>query len=1071
MIRNRPLSDAEKLKLGKILAQAASPTERASGDYFQPLPQQDNDLIAMRETAWIKAVTNGDRALFDKLLAVRGLSAEDVRKRLGNVVLADFNRLPSWGEALVEMLEAGMYDDDLDEPITQGELIPSETLQEMGLLAETPWRFQKAFAPFLCAANRWLEQRAAELGLVISRQARRKLSLHLLQRLLSVTANLLIAPIQLIDTFGGCTGRVGASFYEGLFAESQDMLSAWLDLIALFPASARALGIMWRHWGLFAQELLERLAVDQALLAKEFFDRQTLGELIDCAPASGDTHDHGRTVTILTFAGDKKVVYKPRDLRIAAVFMNLVELLNTSLDLPLPTRKILPRANYTWEEFITARPCENLEQVRHFYTRMGMYLGLLELLGGTDFTIDNLLVVGENPVLIDLETLFTPRWQINSAELNPVDMDAHDIRPPTTLLQIGMLPAPVTGDPGRRATDYAPLGNWNFALPFRSAMPRKTETGEIEIIQDYMVWKPSSTTPILLDAPTHATDYAPEILNGYHAMHVCLRQNSQHLMGDQGLLAQMAEMPVRSLFRNSQLYIRVQETSLVASSLRDGTAREISLERLWKKYLTMACSPGLVVSEIDGVRDLDIPLFQAHPGDTALFLTDGAAIPNVFESTALNRAQKHLAQMNDASLHDGLDIIKTALGTVAPNLNASRFARTHAPHTSETRIRDADGWLEQAITIGRLILAQAQSNRTGELMWMGLTHLPWCDARLITLLSPDILSGTGGIAIVLADLARLSRLDEFAQATRSIWMPLERGIKSWDLIFSYQEHALATKRPDLFYCGAFYGIGASVYALVRSQRALEDTGHVANWARHLDAVSLPVLEQASPSDLISGKAGFVLALAQMFANGEYPQLATIATALGRNLIALRSDAGIFPLPPYPEGITMLDGLADTQAGIALALTRLATITHSAEFALDDQAFESLTQMPLRLTAGALLVRLALARERSMMLDSVLSAVRGWLECDLALLLSKELLEHLEVAITLFQVSGQDEFYARAVACGNELVLRHRMSGSWFPEYLTVDRHNLSAVTGVSAIAHAFMKLASPQQVSSIRLLE
>ena len=84
----------------------------------------------------------------------------------------------------------------------------------------------------------------------------------------------------------------------------------------------------------------------------------------------------------LTFAGGQQVVYKPKDLRVSALFQDLLADLNESgLSPRLAVRTIIPRGRYAWEEFVTHSPCETESDVRDYYVRMGALARVLQLLG------------------------------------------------------------------------------------------------------------------------------------------------------------------------------------------------------------------------------------------------------------------------------------------------------------------------------------------------------------------------------------------------------------------------------------------------------------------------------------------------------------------------------------------------------------------------------------------------------------------------------------------------------------------------------------------------------------------
>src|SRR5690606_10332068 len=60
-------------------------------------------------------------------------------------------------------------------------------------------------------------------------------------------------------------------------------------------------------------------------------------------------------------------------------------------------------------EFAEAARCTAADDVHRFYVRAGMLLALVHAMGGTDFHLENIVACSEQPVLVDLETLLSPR--------------------------------------------------------------------------------------------------------------------------------------------------------------------------------------------------------------------------------------------------------------------------------------------------------------------------------------------------------------------------------------------------------------------------------------------------------------------------------------------------------------------------------------------------------------------------------------------------------------------------------------------------------------------------------------
>nr|HRC76643.1 hypothetical protein [Kouleothrix sp.] len=92
------------------------------------------------------------------------------------------------------------------------------------------------------------------------------------------------------------------------------------------------------------------------------------------------------------------------------------------------------------------------------------------------------------------------------------------------------------------------------------------------------------------------------------------------------------------------------------------------------------------------------------------------------------------------------------------------------------------------------------------------------------------------------------------------------------------------------------------------------------------------------------------------------------------------------------------------------------------------------------------------------------------QADVAGHSSRALLDGLEVASAAYRASQERRYAHVAQALGQALWQRRQAHGSWFPETFAADRHNLSAIWGVGAVAHALLRLEHPRQIQSIRLV-
>ena len=171
-----------------------------------------------------------------------------------------------------------------------------------------------------------------------------------------------------------------------------------------WPMLARELALAMGHWRSSVGKLLDRLEQDRTALANEFPGAE--GEIIQVDGELGDGHRGGQRVMGLTFAGGRRLIYKPRGLQMDVAWHDLIEWLrarNPASQLRAPIA--LDRGDYGWVEFVEAgSPADPAA----YYRSAGELLALAWICGGSDFHEENVIATANGPVLIDLETLFTP---------------------------------------------------------------------------------------------------------------------------------------------------------------------------------------------------------------------------------------------------------------------------------------------------------------------------------------------------------------------------------------------------------------------------------------------------------------------------------------------------------------------------------------------------------------------------------------------------------------------------------------------------------------------------------------
>src|SRR5207344_2189252 len=118
------------------------------------------------------------------------------------------------------------------------------------------------------------------------------------------------------------------------------------------------------------------------------------------------------------------------------------------------------RDGYGWAGHVEPGPCADAAGLARFYRRQGAHLALLYPLQGTDIHFENVIACGDEPVLIDVETLFHPL----TAPPPPAGSDPAAAALDSSVFRTSLLPRFVLGDDA--ALDVSGLGgDHGAALP------------------------------------------------------------------------------------------------------------------------------------------------------------------------------------------------------------------------------------------------------------------------------------------------------------------------------------------------------------------------------------------------------------------------------------------------------------------------------------------------------------------------------------------------------------------------------------------------------------------------------
>ena len=437
----------------------------------------------------------------------------------------------------------------------------------------------------------------------------------------SKVSRLLVLELNAARVTGRLSGENSEQRWQQ-FLELSSQQSFWDDLASHYPSLLSRVDAIVRKRCMATLRFAQRWTADRHRL--EGLCAGDPGELNELSFGAGDSHRGGSTVAIVRGEG-WRVVYKPRSLAIDSALRGFVAELagdhGSALNVRVP--EVMDCGDYGWVEFVTHRFAAGNEELLSFYRGIGHLLALMRLLSGSDLHAENVIAQGGSPVVVDCETLFTPKIPPSPSGYGGAFDRAGELIA-RTVLSVGVLPGRGIAL-GWRGVDFSALG----MLPGQQPMQR--QQGIIDAGTDK-----AHVGSILVEAPVSQNhpsprpalaEYWPEVLRGFDELTATL----QRLDATGSLrprLRAFEDCRIRVVVRATEVYAEIGRMLWHPVSLHNPEpARQRAfglLEKMAANVSVAPSDPAVINAEIDELLEGDIPYFftvvrdgRLHgPGDT-----------------------------------------------------------------------------------------------------------------------------------------------------------------------------------------------------------------------------------------------------------------------------------------------------------------------------------------------------------------------------------------------------------------------------------------------------------------------
>ncbi|KAB8315277.1 type 2 lantipeptide synthetase LanM [Tolypothrix campylonemoides VB511288] len=908
----------------KIVEQASTITERLSDGFIREAAQANYKLSNSRTEKWCQVVAQGNQEKFAKRLAWDNLNVNTVHQVLGNVRLADAQKLPIWAETLREVLQTDLQTGDVD---TYRCLNPEE-----------PIPFEDVFLPFVQVARQKLIAQTGVSYQLLSEKAHSSLQRSLLNRLSTICAQSLQLEFSAFRVLkqSGLSRLLGQLQGSRAKEQYQDFVKSlttggMLSFFQKYNALARLVATATDFWVEATAEFLQRLASDLPTIQQTFLE--DTGQVVAIEPFLSDPHNRGRSVLALTFASGLKLIYKPKNLALEAAYLQLLAWFNQqSVLLPFQLLKLINRTTHGWVEYVQHLPCEDEAAAKRHYRRAGMLLCLLYSLGATDCHQENLIASGEHLVLIDMETIMHPHASdiaYRSEEVGAQSPASQEFFG-DSVLRVGLIPRWEYKE-GQVAYDISGLGGvGGQEIPVQMPKWQHINTDNMALEYEIGTMPSSANAPTLNGITLSANNYVDEIVDGFQQMYLFLMERREALLMSDSPLGALAHQQVRFVFRATEVYARILLKTLHPEFLRNGADRSIELDVLSRALLVADTKPSvwsLLAMELQALEQLDVPYFTADSNSDALTVSPELKIAGCFKEPSYDRAIFNLQQLSDANLAQQIAIIRGSLYSratcehgsavsterVAPSVNLSATAQL-----TQAQI------IQEAVAIAQELQQRADYAVDGSVNWIGMAYIPRVQRLQLQPLDYSLYDGVCGIALFLAALEKITGGAGFRDLALRALQPLRKNLHNTDSKFK-------TKITKQIGIGGATGIGSIIYTLVRSSQFLNEPELLDLARLAASLISQESIASDRYFDTMSGAAGTILGLLALYQATLDSAVLEQAIACGYHLLHNRTASNSGPRAWANADGKLMTGLAHGAAGIAYSLLRLYQPTQESAF--------------------------------------------------------------------------------------------------------------------------------------------
>jgi type 2 lantibiotic biosynthesis protein LanM len=468
-----------------------------------------------------------------------------------------------------------------------------------------------------------------------------------------------------------------------------------------------------------------------------FFGYKSTAKIVKINSSFGDFHNNNKCVIKITFDNGKSIFYKPRTGEQEIIYKQLLYKIEEFINFEFKKLKIFSNEDHHFVEEVVYKECENQEEVEKYYLKIGVHLFLLYIMNSNDIHFENLICCGEDPVLVDLETIINP---IRIFDLFPFKNDVN--RYITELIQKSVVQSQLLGINTILNDKKVNIGGIsNVDEIYQNSF----EIDERKIHKPSVRYKSNKidglNLPKIKNKVHLPSNYQDEIIKGFSVIYNVFYRNEKNIQNF--LLSKLKKLKVRVLLRDTEEYGRIVTDLVYPSNIWEKDNRFNLLKTLRKDIIYNKFLKDVYGDECIQLLNFDIPYFYTYADSKDLHSTN-KMYKNFLTKTCISIVKDKFKDLDKNDLKFQIKIIKELTNDIKVFNNNT---------LTNKDIEHFDYQYEISKKLEKVINSSIVSNKN--IGWFSTFEE---EGKMIQIspITASIYSGIGGILILLLEYSKIS---------------------------------------------------------------------------------------------------------------------------------------------------------------------------------------------------------------------------------------------------------------------------------------------------------------------------